>query len=87
MKKQRYLVLMIAYMASGAFAAPVPAQNSNNVMKDACSITCYEKTPTCYVTQDKEGCLKISDTKPECTGNACVCKIDGCEEKTVIKLK
>ena len=49
----------------------------------ACSITCYEKTPTCYVTAEGNNCLTISNEKPSCdTKGSCVCKIAGCDTKT-----
>lgn len=87
MKKRIYLVWAFTLMASSVFAATNQPATGTEPMKDACSITCYEKTPTCYVTQDKEGCLIISDKKPECHDGKCVCEIKGCEKQTVIKLK
>jgi hypothetical protein len=85
MKKRIYLV-WAAILFTG-FVTTTKAQTGTEPMKDACSITCYEKTPSCYVTQGKDGCLDISDKKPECNDGKCVCKISGCEKTTVIKLK
>lgn len=55
---------------------------SEATLNKSCSITCYEKTPTCYVTKDDKGCLVISNEKPTCSKGSCVCKIEGCETKT-----
>ena len=46
------------------------------------SITCYEKTPTCYVTKDKSGCLDISYKKPVCAKGSCVCTVKACNKVT-----
>jgi len=54
-------------------------------LQDKCSITCYEKTPTCYVTAEKSGCIKISYEKPKCGEKSCTCIIKGCDKKTTFE--
>lgn len=60
----------------------------SSVMKLAagtCSITCYEKTPECYVTKDEAGCLIISNEKPKRNKQGdLICKIPSCDIKTTI---
>lgn len=90
MKMRIYSVLTAALMTGSVYAATVAnnqVPTGTEPMQDACSITCYEKTPTCYVTQDKDGCLNISDKKPVCKDNKCICEMSGCDKKSVIKLK
>lgn len=89
MKRCSYLAWMAVLMTGAVFAtgASTASSNSDKSMKDACSVTCYEKTPTCYVTQGKDGCLDISNEKPDCTKAACVCKLAGCETKKTINLR
>lgn len=48
----------------------------------ACSITCYEKTPSCYVSKDKSGCLVISNEKPSCSKGSCICELKACAKKS-----
>lgn len=49
----------------------------------SCSITCYEKTPDCYVTKDSSGCLIISNEKPKKNKKGdLMCVLPGCEKKT-----
>lgn len=72
-------LLIISLLMSVTFIAH--AAKTVNV-NDACSITCYEKTPTCYVTKDSSGCLVITNTKPKCEKGQCICELKGCEKKT-----
>ncbi len=59
------------------------ASTTARTQKDPCTITCYEKTPTCYVTKDSNGCLEISNVKPAAKKGSSICTLKGCESKTV----
>lgn len=86
MKKISWLtiVVLMSFLMIHRFAI---AETLTVSEKDACTITCYQKTPTCYVKKDASGCLDISYTKPVCNKDECVCKIPGCEQKTIIDSK
>lgn len=72
MKKTIYISMILSLIsANSAFSAP-----------NDCSVTCYEKTPACYATEDKAGCITISNEKPKCVGKSCTCVLKGCERKT-----
>lgn len=53
--------------------------------KDNCSITCFEKTPQCFVSKDSTGCLVITDHKPSCSKGSCVCQLKSCKTKTIFE--
>ena len=50
--------------------------------KGDCTITCYQKTPTCYVTKEDKGCLKLNSEIPGCSNNICICTLKDCKPKT-----
>lgn len=85
MKRHLCLILTLAFSLSSAFAADATQSSSTAPMKDPCTVTCYEKSPTCYVTADGPDCLTISNEKPVCTKGTCVCTIQGCETKTTLQ--
>jgi hypothetical protein len=61
---------------------PGASQASTSSSK-SCTITCEQKTPTCYVTQEKSGCLVISNDKPPTRNKGSyTCVIEGCDIKT-----
>jgi|GEM_PF-5515107 len=57
-----------------ASAQPV-SQNNNSR-----TITCYEKTPTCYVSQGAPGCLTISYDKPANSNGEKTCILPASEK-------
>ncbi|MHB1949751.1 MAG: hypothetical protein ACYCQI_16755 [Gammaproteobacteria bacterium] len=71
---KKFLLFSMLVMSGSAFS-----------LQENCSITCYEKTPTCYVTTDKSGCIKLSYQKPKCGEKACTCVIKGCDTKTTFE--
>jgi hypothetical protein len=75
--KQLVLFTLILCAASAVTAASVQPKKLAE-----CEIVCIEKTPECYVTQDKDGCLDISDKKPVKKDGALICTLKGCETKT-----
>ena len=50
--------------------------------QDPCSITCYEKTPDCYVSAASSGCLIISNVKPKAKKGEYTCRLKSCKIKT-----
>lgn len=77
MKPSINLVVFLILFASPTFLF---AKN------DSCTITCYEKTPTCYVAKNGKDCLDISN-KPIKSNGELVCELKGCESKTVYKIE
>lgn len=76
MKTSSLILAVLATAAFGAYAADATLPNKS------CSITCYEKTPACYVTKDSSGCLVITNTKPKCSKGSCICELKSCDKKT-----
>jgi hypothetical protein len=76
MKIQPFIAMAL-FLLLNYFASAVAAKGSGG------TVTCYEKTPPCYATQDSSGCIRITDVKP--TGNSC--KIAGRETKTEYDFK
>lgn len=70
-------LLIVSVSMSGASQASTSSSKS-------CTITCEQKTPTCYVTQEKSGCLVISNSKPPTCNKkgSCTCVIEGCDTTT-----
>lgn len=75
--KLSILMLSVCLMAVALIAKAKPISSD-----EACSITCYEKTPSCYVTKDSSGCLVITNKKPKCSKGQCICELKGCDKKT-----
>lgn len=48
----------------------------------SCTITCYEKTPACYVTKTGKDCLEITNVKPSGKKGGYICKLKGCDTTT-----
>jgi hypothetical protein len=70
-------------MVSGVALALLCATTIWAAPPKSCSITCIEKTPDCYVSKDKDGCLIISDEKPKVNKEGkLICIIPGCEKET-----
>lgn len=76
MKLSSLVISATIMLAVSAYAADSSSSNKS------CSITCYEKTPACYVTKDSTGCLVITNTKPKCSKGSCICEVKSCEKKT-----
>ncbi len=74
MKLSSLLIVILLAVSFGVYAA--------DGASGSCSITCYEKTPACYVTKDSTGCLVITNTKPKCSKGSCVCELKSCDKKT-----
>jgi hypothetical protein len=80
---KKYLLLFSALLITGTAVAE---DTSTKAAENApCTITCYEKSSSCYVTADGTGCLDITDKKPVCTKNSCVCNLSHCDTKTTYK--
>jgi hypothetical protein len=69
------IIIMNTFVYSSTTSAGRPAPGT-------CNVTCYEQTPSCYVTKDSSGCLVISDKKPKPVKGAYVCELKSCVKKT-----
>lgn len=79
MKKLALLSTVVALTLSiGCLAASGPPSKQKS-----CTITCFEKTPTCYVTQTGKDCLEITNVKPNNKKKGSFsCELKGCETTT-----
>ena len=88
MKKTSHTIGIMAFItisgltSNAAQATNVSSDDSSSLPSQSCSITCYEKNPACYVSKDKDGCLTITNEKPKCSKDSCICTIKGCNKKT-----
>jgi hypothetical protein len=78
-RKSLFMMWITALIASGVLMTNVSASTTSK----SCTITCYEKTPTCYVAKDNDGCLVISDHKPVPGKKSSICTLQSCDTRTV----
>jgi hypothetical protein len=84
--------IVIFTLAGIITACTPPASNSTlsqsvSQKNNSCTITCYEKTPTCYVSQDVSGCLTITNDKPVSNDGARTCVLPACEKNVTYQLR
>lgn len=76
MKLTSLVSIILMCVTLGAYADDSASSDKS------CNITCYEKSPACYVTKDSSGCLVITNTKPKCSKGSCICELKSCDKKT-----
>lgn len=78
--KNLLVILSIFFISSCADKSPLP---SSAVLPSAkkCQITCYEKTPSCYVSSEGSNCLAISNVLKKDEKKS-VCTLKSCNVQT-----
>lgn len=93
MSKMPFIKSIIVLLPAVVFTAcSTPSSNSTLGKSDSQpnnsnSITCYEKTPTCYVSQGAPGCLTISYEKPANSDGTRTCILPASEKNVAYPLR